>query len=76
MGLPVREHGQRVQEKTEKDLEKSGMIGVIFVKKPGRTWQGCYAYVRHPMYTALWLWALGNALLWHGAALWIQAFFW
>ena len=47
-----------------------------FVKKPGRTWQGCYAYVRHPMYTALWLWALGNALLWHGAALWIQAFFW
>ena len=52
------------------------MIGVIFVKKPGRTWQGCYAYVRHPMYTALWLWALGNALLWHGAALWIQAFFW
>ena len=38
--------------------------------------QGCYAHVRHPMYTALWIWAIGNALIWHGMAVAIQAFFW
>ena len=36
----------------------------------------CYAHVRHPMYTALWIWAIGNALIWHGMAVAIQAFFW
>jgi len=49
--------------RTHRDLGRSWSVTLELREKPALVTGGVYRYVRHPMYSAFWLWAIAQALL-------------
>lgn len=49
--------------RTHRDLGRNWSVSLDVRDRHTLVQQGVYAYVRHPMYAAFWLWALAQALL-------------
>ncbi|MES1155367.1 MAG: protein-S-isoprenylcysteine O-methyltransferase [Pseudorhodoplanes sp.] len=49
--------------RTHKDLGRNWSVSLDIREKHSLVTQGVYATVRHPMYSAFWLWAIAQALL-------------
>src|SRR5205085_2407546 len=49
--------------RTHKDLGRSWSVTLELREQHALVTQGVYKFVRHPMYSAFWLWAIAQALL-------------
>jgi len=63
LGIPLFACALWLFHRTHKDLGRNWSVTLEVRERHALVTSGIYAHVRHPMYSAFWLWALAQALL-------------